>query len=189
VSVLAAYLDSVGSPVLNADEIIRFRSDFERAAIVVRYPESVTKLGLKVLFDTTNAVDIVVTNRRVIMLADDLSTKGGWSGDPGAGFVGAAAFNAVHALGSKVRHSQECGFFAVPIASIGRVIAPSVPTLSWSKERSVSIGWDEPRNLGLGAIRLVLKDQKNDRDVERLVVALATDLNVKTSGESIDFTR
>ena len=164
-------LTESGDVVLGADEILVARADFKRLGLMVLFPTSLTSATRKGLFDLEKDADVVLTSERLVVIVDDLSTKGRWSGS-GVGTIVAVGANIAHSVGSKVRHRGEAAVFEIPIAKLNRIQAPRVPTYDWSKKRSVSFGWTEPRNIGTGHFRLVLLDQRGDTD--HLAIAAAT---------------
>lgn len=168
-----AVLDESGSVILRPEESVLGRADFKRLGLVVLYAPAVTSANRKVLLDVDQMIDLTVTDQRVVIVYDDLSTKSHWGGE-GLGAVLAIGMNVAHAVGSKIRHHGEAAVFEVEIAQLNRVLAPSVPTLSWANERSLMFGWQEDRNLGVGDMRIVLLDQRDDTEhlgIGRLLIA------------------
>lgn len=182
-------LGSSGGVVLRDGESVLGRANFKRLGVAVLYAPAVTSANRKILLDVEQTVDLTVTDQRVVVVYDDLSTKGRWDGD-GLGKVVAVAANVAHAIGSNIIHHGEAAVFEVEIEQLNRVLAPSVPTFSWSRERSVTFGWQEPRNLGIGDMRIVLLDQRNEDEhleIGGLLFALVT--GDKPSGHDISWAR
>jgi hypothetical protein len=156
-------LTESGDLLLAEGERVRSRADFKRFGLVVVHPSSATSRTKNVVHDVEKDADVIVTDRRVVIVADDLSTKGGWSGS-GLGAIVAVGANVAHAVGSKVRHRGEAAVFEIALADVKRVISPEVSAFDWSKKRSVAICWTEQRNLGPGEMQFVLLDQRGEND-------------------------
>jgi hypothetical protein len=178
-----------GNLALQKGEGQLFRGDFSRLGVAVLYAPAITTATRTALLDLDKNADLIVTSGRVVVIVDDLSTKGGWSGG-GLGVLAAATFNVAHRVGSKIRHSGRSMLVQVPIASLNRVLAPNVPTFEWSAAgRSMTFGWQEPRNLGVGDLRVVLLDQRHEDDHIVAAKTLAFALGSDQSGPFVDIRR
>lgn len=177
-----------GAVVLEDGENMVLRADFKRIGVAVLFAKSVTSATRATLFDVEKDADVTITNRRAVIVVDDLSTKGGWSGS-GLGIIVAAGANIAHAAASKVRHRGEAAVFEIPLAKINRLLAPSTPVFDWADRRAIDIGWSEHRNIGPGWIRMVLLDQRGE--TEHLAVArrLAGQVGAGPVGEKVDWRR
>ena len=158
-----AVLDEDGGLVLRDGEELLGRADFVRCGVAVLYAPKVTSDTRRLLLDYEGAVDLTLTNERVVVVIDDLSTKGRWDGDGFAKILAVGA-NVVHAVGSNMRHRGEAAVFDIGIEMINRVKAPDFPTFSWAKSQSLMIGWQEQRNLAIGDLRIGFLDQPEQHE-------------------------
>jgi hypothetical protein len=178
-----------GNLALQTGERELFRGDFNRFGMAVLYAPAITTATRTSLIELDKDADLIITSSRVVVIVDDLSTKGGWSGS-GLGLLAAATFNVAHIVGSKIRHYGRSMLVQVPVASLNRVLAPKVPTFGWSAAgRSITFGWQEPRNLGVGDLRVVLLDQRHEDDHIVAANALALALGSDEGGPFVDIRR
>ena len=177
-----AVLDGTGAVVLRGGETVLGRADFTRFGLAVLYAPAQTSATRRALIDVEQTIDLTVTDQRIVLVYDELSTKGHWDGD-GIGKVLAVGMNVAHGIGSKIRHHGEAAVFEVELDQLNRVLAPSVPTFTWAYERSLTFGWQEERNLGVGEMRIVLLDQQNETEhleMGRLLLSRVSDDETET---------